>query len=109
MQDVNAGLRELRRLQEAQLRVFDELERAVHRMDEAATRSPEAAKAKRPTVNGSGFLRPTEVAEIMRVSPKTVYMWISTGQLKALDLGHRTKRVRGDEFKRFLREHAEDP
>lgn len=46
-----------------------------------------------------------EVAKAMRVSLKTVYRWISSGDLPAAKIGYKTYRVFENDLIRFLRKH----
>ncbi|MFA5029950.1 MAG: helix-turn-helix domain-containing protein [Patescibacteria group bacterium] len=46
-----------------------------------------------------------EVAKTMKVSLKTVYRWISAGQLPAAKIGYKTYRVFEGDLIKFLRRH----
>ncbi|MEK7167892.1 MAG: helix-turn-helix domain-containing protein [Patescibacteria group bacterium] len=46
-----------------------------------------------------------EVAKLMKVSFKTVYRWISAGQLPAAKVGYKTYRVFEEDLVRFLRKN----
>jgi excisionase family DNA binding protein len=48
------------------------------------------------------LLTVSEVAEWVRVHPKTVYRWIKDGRLEALQIGPRTSRVPEDAVEKFL-------
>jgi excisionase family DNA binding protein len=45
-----------------------------------------------------------EVAEILRVSPRTVRYWVSSGELESVRLGRdgRSRRVTPEQLRRFL-------
>ena len=45
-----------------------------------------------------------EVAEILRVSPRTVRYWVSSGELESVRLGSdgRSRRVTPEQLRRFL-------
>lgn len=51
-----------------------------------------------------GLLTAREVATRLRVSPRTVYLWIESGQLESVRLSERTTRIRSSEVERVLRE-----
>ncbi|HLD28113.1 MAG TPA: helix-turn-helix domain-containing protein [Patescibacteria group bacterium] len=44
-----------------------------------------------------------DVAKVMKVSLKTVYRWISAGQLPAAKVGYKTYRVFENDLIKFLR------
>lgn len=46
-----------------------------------------------------------EVAKLMKVSLKTVYRWISAGELPAAKIGYKTYRVFENDLVGFLRLH----
>jgi len=46
-----------------------------------------------------------EVAKLMQVSSKTVYRWISAGQLPAAQIGYKTYRVFENDLMGFLRQN----
>ena len=46
-----------------------------------------------------------EVAKLMKVSLKTVYRWVSAGQLPAAKIGYKTYRVFEGDLIRFLKRH----
>lgn len=46
-----------------------------------------------------------EVAKLMRVSFKTVYRWISAGELPAAKIGYKTYRVFEKDLIKFLQRH----
>ncbi len=46
-----------------------------------------------------------EVAEILRVSPSTVYRRIQAGELPAIKLGHRQVRVRQEDLDAYIEAH----
>ena len=48
------------------------------------------------------FLTPAEVAEELRIDTRTVYTLIRSGQLKCIDLGHRTKRIYRSDLDVFI-------
>ena len=47
-----------------------------------------------------------EAAERLRVSPRTVWAWISQGRLDAIKLGPRTTRIPERSLERFVRRCA---
>ena len=47
------------------------------------------------------FMTPTEVAEALRVSTKTVYRWIAAGEIPAIEIGH-FYRIDRAEFETYL-------
>ena len=44
-----------------------------------------------------------EIADITKCSVSGVRKWVASHQLKVIKMGHRTVRVREDDFKDFLR------
>ena len=48
-----------------------------------------------------------EVASVMKVSQKTVYRWIESGNLKAARLGRKTYRVFENELMKFINKYSE--
>jgi excisionase family DNA binding protein len=48
------------------------------------------------------FLRPREVAESLKVSTQTIKVWINTGRLKAVKVGHQW-RIRQADLDEFLK------
>ena len=63
-----------------------------------------------PEDDGSGpptpqLLTPDEAAEVCRVSTKTIYRWIKSGDLKAIRLG-RIIRITVCEIKRLIAENS---
>ncbi|MFA6215054.1 MAG: helix-turn-helix domain-containing protein [Patescibacteria group bacterium] len=48
-----------------------------------------------------------EVAGIMKVSLKTVYRWVSSKQLRAAKIGHKTYRVFEKDLIKFIHDHIE--
>lgn len=46
-----------------------------------------------------------EVAKVMKVSLKTVYRWISAGDLPASKIGYKTYRVFENDLVKFLRKN----
>ena len=51
-----------------------------------------------------GLLTAREVATRLRVSPRTVYLWIESGQLESVRLSPRATRIPSSEVVRVLRE-----
>lgn len=45
-----------------------------------------------------------EIAAMLHVSKKSVYEWVKSGELKAVDLGSQTKRVQEEDLQQFLTE-----
>ena len=48
------------------------------------------------------FLTPEEVAKILKVSKRTVYRWIESGDLKVARIGRKTYRVFESDLKKFV-------
>lgn len=48
-------------------------------------------------------LTPEEVAQIMKVSLKTVYRWISAGKLGASQVGYKTYRIFEEDLILFMK------
>jgi len=46
-----------------------------------------------------------EVAQVFKVSLRTVYRWVESGQLKASKLGHKTYRVFEADLINFMKDH----
>jgi len=46
-----------------------------------------------------------EVAKVLKVSKRTVYRWIDTGELKTARIGRKTYRVFESELKRFIKSY----
>jgi len=46
-----------------------------------------------------------EVAEILRVSPSTVYRRIQAGELPAIKLGHRQVRIKQEDLDAYIEAH----
>jgi excisionase family DNA binding protein len=55
------------------------------------------------TWNSRNLLTVPEVAEWVRVHPKTVYRWIRQGKLEAIQFGPRTFRIPEDAVSKFIR------
>ena len=53
------------------------------------------------------LLTPAEVAELLRVSKRTVLRWVETGELRAFRFGPRLLRIPRSEVERFLRKAQE--
>ena len=51
--------------------------------------------------NNEELLTPQEAATELRVSKHSVLYWIRTEKLPALNLGHKTKRIRRSDFDAF--------
>ncbi len=62
----------------------------------------QAAHPIASTWNARNLLTVPEVAEWARVHPKTVYRWIRTGRLEAIQFGPRTFRVPEDAIHKLL-------
>ena len=57
-------------------------------------------------VFGKGdILTPEEVAKSLKVSKRTVYRWIESGDIKVARFGRKTYRVFESDLKRFIRKH----
>jgi excisionase family DNA binding protein len=54
---------------------------------------------------GYNVLTVAEVAKEMKVSQKTVYRWIESGQLRVARFGRKTYRVFEDDLKKFIKKH----
>ncbi len=52
---------------------------------------------------GYQILTPEEVAQIMKVSLKTVYRWISAGKLNASQVGYKTYRIFEEDLILFMK------
>lgn len=50
------------------------------------------------------LLTPSQVAEAMQVTERTVYRWLKDGDLKGIKKG-RLWRIKESEFDRFLNDH----
>ena len=50
-----------------------------------------------------------EVAEILRVSPSTVYRRIQAGELPAVKLGHRQVRIKQEDLDAYIEAHRIEP
>jgi len=50
-----------------------------------------------------------EVAEILRVSPSTVYRRIQAGELPAVKLGHRQVRIKREDLDAYIEAHRIEP
>jgi len=48
-----------------------------------------------------------EVAKILKVSKRTVYRWIDSGELKVARIGRKTYRVFESDLKKFIRKYME--
>jgi len=48
-----------------------------------------------------------EVAKLLKVSNRTVYRWIDSGDLKVARIGRKTYRVFESDLKRFIRKYME--
>ncbi len=46
-----------------------------------------------------------EVAKVLKVSKRTVYRWIDSGDLKVARIGRKTYRVFGSDLKKFIRKY----
>ena len=46
-----------------------------------------------------------EVAKRLKVSNRTVYRWVDSGELKVARIGRKTYRVFYSDLKRFVRKH----
>jgi len=49
------------------------------------------------------FLTPNEIAELLKVDPRTVRNWINNNKLEAVKLGNRW-RIKKDDFDKFIEE-----
>ncbi|OGY55285.1 MAG: hypothetical protein A2912_02490 [Candidatus Buchananbacteria bacterium RIFCSPLOWO2_01_FULL_40_23b] len=49
------------------------------------------------------ILTPQEVAQLMKVSLKTVYRWISSGKLGASQIGYKTYRIFEEDLILFMK------
>jgi len=49
------------------------------------------------------IITPEQVAQIMQVSLKTVYRWISAGKLEASQVGHKTYRIFEEDLINFMK------
>ncbi|MEA3449610.1 MAG: helix-turn-helix domain-containing protein [Patescibacteria group bacterium] len=49
------------------------------------------------------ILTPKEVAKMLKVSTRTVYRWIDSGDLKVARIGRKTYRVFESDLKKFIR------
>ena len=50
------------------------------------------------TIPDKARFRPDEAAEILEVSRKTIYDWISTGQMEAVRIGKKLLRIPREEL-----------
>jgi len=50
------------------------------------------------------YLKPQEIAEVLKVHPATVRRWIRAGRLKAIRPGTRNYRVARADFEAFIKE-----
>jgi len=48
------------------------------------------------------LLTPEEVAKLLKVSKRTVYRWIDSGELKVARIGRKTYRVFESDVKKFV-------
>ena len=48
-----------------------------------------------------------EVAKLLKVSKRTVYRWIESGDLKVARLGRKTYRVFESDLRRFLKKYMQ--
>jgi len=46
-----------------------------------------------------------EVSKILKVSKRTIYRWIDSGDLKVARIGRKTYRVFESDLRKFLRKH----
>lgn len=51
------------------------------------------------------LLTPEEVAKILKVSKRTVYRWIDSGELKVARIGRKTYRVFESDIKKFVNKY----
>lgn len=54
------------------------------------------------------FLTPEEVADMLRVSPRTVNRWLNQGKLPGVKIGSRW-RIEREDFERFIQESKGSP
>ena len=54
------------------------------------------------------LLTPEEVAKILKVSKRTVYRWIDSGELKVARIGRKTYRVFESDIKKFVNKYYEE-
>jgi excisionase family DNA binding protein len=52
---------------------------------------------------------PEEAAEVLKVSPETVRIWLRTGKLGGVKMGRRLWRVRESDLEAFLKGNQEKP
>ncbi len=52
------------------------------------------------------FMKPREVAELLKVHQSTVYQWMESGELQTVHIW-KTKRIRRQDLERFIQEHLE--
>jgi excisionase family DNA binding protein len=50
------------------------------------------------------YLRVSEVARDLDVSPELVYLWIRQGRLRGTRFGKQTLRIHGDDYGQFLQD-----
>ncbi|MCK5212190.1 helix-turn-helix domain-containing protein [Candidatus Parcubacteria bacterium] len=48
-----------------------------------------------------------EVAKVLKVSTRTVYRWVDTGDLKVARIGRKTYRVFESDLRKFIRKYME--
>lgn len=48
------------------------------------------------------LLTPREAARALRVTPRTIYLWIRSGKVRAIHVSERVTRVPGEEIQRLL-------
>ncbi len=58
------------------------------------------ASAKIPTPHA--LMTPAEAAKALRVTPRTVYLWIRSGKLRAIHVSQRVTRIPAAEIERML-------
>lgn len=49
-----------------------------------------------------------EVAELLKVSPITIYRWLDSGQLPKVKFSRRAVRIKREDLQRFIKDHFND-
>jgi len=49
-----------------------------------------------------------QIAELLKVTPATIYRWLDSGKLPRVKFSRRAVRVRRDDLERFVKDHLSD-
>ena len=78
-----------------------------------STRSREARSRSKPNLRGDVLMQDEELltvddaAKIMKVHPRTIRVFVNSGNLAIVEIGKREYRIRRSELNRFIREKEE--